>query len=216
MIASKPKVLRKIFERQQELAAIGKGLTEEVIENAIRQSETERDSCTAHDPNCLPGILAWGRCNRFLRDQLVLVKWHANDDRNYPTVVSPDGTRAIAVATGDEGTGQADKHPGTKFPKGIVTQDAVDGNVQALLFEIEPTEKKEQEPPRITWLLLKRRVNNTVEFELSLPNNISSDGIIKSYHKRIIFPSIMLESNVKVQDDTEEAVDIPVLRRQAQ
>ncbi len=213
MIESKHQVFKKVFERQQELAALGKGLSEEVIENAIRQSETERDSCTAHDPTCLPGFLAWGRCIRFLRDQLVLMKWRANDDRNYPTVVSPNGEVAIAVATGDDGTGQEDKHPGTKFPKGTVTQDAVDVNVQCLLFEETPEAR--QEPPRATWLLLKRRVNNVVYFELSLPNKISSDGVIKSYHKRIIFPAITLESNVIVQDDTEDAIDVPVLRRDA-
>lgn len=211
MIATKPQILSKIYEREQALAALGPGLTEEVIETAIRRSEAERDLCTAHDPTCLPGIIAWGRCNRFLRDRLVLLKWEANDDRNYPTVINPKGTVAIAVATGDEGTGLAEKHPGTKFPKGIVTQSAVDGNVQFLFAEM--AHQKSLDAKRATWLLLKRRVTNSVHVELSLPSQISSDGIIRGWNRRIIFPTITLETDIPVQDDTGDTIDIPVIRR---
>src|ERR1051325_6415929 len=106
-------------------ALAGLGLTAEILIEAIRRGEIGRDSCTANDAPGAPGYYAWAGTVRALRDILMPQKWTRNDDECYSRVVSPDRSIAIAVCTGDDGTGNKDVNPKTKYPKGTATQAAV-------------------------------------------------------------------------------------------
>ena len=102
------------------------GLTNEILREAILTGEAARDNCTANDPPSAPGFAAWARTVRALREILLPNNWSKNDDNNLSTVVSPDGSFAIAVVTGDEGSGQAGAKPQTKYPKGPATIAVID------------------------------------------------------------------------------------------
>src|SRR5689334_19316059 len=94
------------------------GLTVENLTEAILRGEIARDSCTANDAPGAPGFYAWNGTVRALRDILMPDGWDRNDDVCYSRVISPDKSIAIAVVTGDDGTGKRDACPKTKYPKG--------------------------------------------------------------------------------------------------
>ena len=109
-------VLSKPTEVTDALAEIG--LSFDVLRDAMLAGETARDSCTANDPSNAAGFDAWARTVRALRERLTLAGWVRNDSDGLPTVIAPSGEIAIVVATGDEATGDRDKTPKTKYPKG--------------------------------------------------------------------------------------------------
>ena len=192
------------------------GLTERIVTDSILEGEAARNSCTPNDPNCLPGVLAWGRTVRALRDFLIPQKWEKNDDGNFPTVVSPDGKIAIAVATGDAGTGKEEAIPKTKYPKGVAVEAAISRNLNSLFPEIRAAAQVEKEKldDKQTWILLKRREKDTVYAELSLPASLKIDEQVKEWLVRIILDPITTAANVEVVDDTaDETLDVPVRRR---
>src|SRR5215204_1343494 len=111
------------LERKKALASLG--LSDELLSVAITKGEVARDSCTDNDPPNAPGFDAWAKTVRALRDTLIPKGWTRNDDAMLSTVVSPDGKIAVLVVAGDEGVGDADKVPRTKYPRGAATSAAV-------------------------------------------------------------------------------------------
>src|SRR5688500_6601950 len=81
------------------------GLSVDELRDAILIGEGSRDACTPNDPPNAPGFYAWAKTVRALGEILIAKGWTRNDDGNLSIVVSPDGQKAVAVATGDEGTG---------------------------------------------------------------------------------------------------------------
>jgi hypothetical protein len=196
------------------------GLSKDILVDAIMQGEAARASCTINDPPCVPGIYSWGSTVRALRDILVPLEWERDDTANYSTVISPDKTFAIAVVTGDAGTGLKDHEPTSKYPKGNRTREAVTTNQRCLFPEIqeaidEETAKAEAAENRITWMLLKRRSGDSVFSELSLPREISKSGWVQGWVTRIILDPIDVEPMVVLDDDevSGEAVEVVVRRR---
>jgi hypothetical protein len=195
------------------------GLDESILREAILQGEIARANCTANDPPCVPGIYSWGSTVRALRDILIPKKWTKNDDGNYSTVVSPDESFAIAVVTGDEGTGLPDANPTSKYPKGNKTRDAVIRNQYCLFPEAEKAAqeqaaKEDAAEKRITWMLLKRRSGDAVLAELSLPDRISKAGQVERWQERIILDPIDVEPIAVLDDDAvDEPIDVPIRRR---
>lgn len=120
------------------------GLDYDTLREAILRGETGRDNCTPNDPPSAPGFYAWGGTVRALRDILIPRGWRRSDDSNFSRVVSPDGLIAIAVTTGDSGTGRRDKNPRPKYSKGVAMERAVVSNsIQLELFE-EPLEVSQE------------------------------------------------------------------------
>src|SRR5437762_1364435 len=81
------------------------GVREDVLQEALQTGVQHAFACTRHDPPNLPGILAWGKTVRHLRDVLVPQGWEISNARNYATVIHPRSGLAIAVAAGDAHTG---------------------------------------------------------------------------------------------------------------
>ena len=94
-----------VFPPPESLSTLGPGLTVMVIHDALKAGEANAASCTENDPATLSGILRWARIVRALRELLFKHGWRRSNRHGLPTVVSPDGKVAIAVSTGDEGTG---------------------------------------------------------------------------------------------------------------
>lgn len=193
------------------------GLTTEVLIEAIRRGEIARDSCTANDAPNAPGFYAWAGTVRALRDILMPQRWTRNDDDCYSRVISPDSTIAIAVVTGDEGTGKRDASPKTKYPKGAATQAAVSSNQQSLRFEEFASAEDEADQTAetwITWMLLKKRTDDSVFAELSLPLSMTKDGQVENWQTRIILDPILIDPNIEIEDDSSEPpIDVLVRRR---
>lgn len=139
-------------------------------------------------------------------------RWTKNDDSNLSTIINPDRSFAITVASGDDGTGRVEAMPQTKYPKGIATKHAVNSN-QLFLFQIHDENEADL---RLTWMLLRRRDvdTNTVFAELSLPKAMTEEGQVEDWITRIILDPIDIEPTIDIQDDSSEPpIEVPVRRR---
>lgn len=176
------------------------GLDERSLLEAAMQGYLAKTNCTANHPPLFASFVAWGETVRALREQLVTKGWTRNDDRNYSRIVHPDGDIAIAIATGDESTGNPNCSPCTKSAKGPSTVDAVEVNrAQAWLPGMEPAsqlrgEQEENQP--VTWLLLVHHAANEIRCELSLPFDMGSDSRIGAWSERILLPATPLDPQI--------------------
>jgi hypothetical protein len=201
-------ILRQEIEVVDALTALG--VRRELLIEALLDGEAQRDACTPFDPSSAPGFVSYARTTRKLRELLVPLGWHSVDEDNLALVVSPNGDMAIAVSTGDEGTGVAYRPVKSKYPKGPATIAAVARN-QLLLFG-EPNPKREPVLDRKMWMLLRRRLNSTLYCELSLPQSVGEDERVEEWATRIILPAMNLEPSIAPPDSGDDIV-IDISRR---
>ncbi|MDR7380410.1 hypothetical protein J2X19_005117 [Rhodoferax ferrireducens] len=177
------------------------GLDERRLAEIVRRGYVAFASCTPNDPPLYPGFSAWASMVRGLREYLLPV-WDRSDENNYSLVINPAGTVAIAVATGDDGTGRRDATPTTKSSKGPSTVEAVTTNQLQLdlPFVFPPVEAQARpasgEKQRMTWILLVHRARGEVRCELSLPSSMGIDGRVDRWQERIILKAIPTDSEV--------------------
>lgn len=201
-------------EAHSRLAELG--LEEEPILEIVRRGYVAFASCTPNDPPLYPGFSAWATMVRGLREYLLPV-WDRSDENNYSLVINEAGTTAIAVATGDDGTGRVDVTPTTKSSKGPSTADAVTMNQLQLdlPFEFPPVQASARPTlagnQRMTWILLVHRAKTEVRCELSLPSSMGIDGRVDRWTERIILKSISTDpEGVSVTPPQLDAPDIVV------
>jgi hypothetical protein len=140
------------------------------------------------------GVHVWGVMIESLR-QLGRPHGWLRSEGKLSATLSADGTVQIAVATGDEATGRHDAVPRTKYPRGAASIEAIEVNQLSLfpnLVAIKP--RPVAKPGCLTWMLLHRRLKDSVRWELSLPKSVDEDGIIQSWADRIIFEPLSVES----------------------
>jgi hypothetical protein len=188
------------------------GLSYEILSEAIMNGEMARDNCTANDAPGAPGYFAWNGTVRALREILLPRGWTRDDGGGYSRVVNAESTIAIAVVTGDEGTGRPDAIPSSKYAKGPATEAAVNVN-QGLLFDAQITRGIRGLPSWITWMLIRRRTaDGMVYAELSLPYSMDA-GKVDSWQVRIILRNIETDPNLASDDVPDALIDVPVRRR---
>jgi hypothetical protein len=218
------KVIKGEISVRQELATLG--LTPEILNESTAIGESYRALCTLNDPPSFHGVTAWARTLRGLRETLSPLGWARDDAGNYSTVVNPDKSLAISVATGDKETGKYDParpfaSPKLKHPKGSMTSAAVSQNARYLFADMAADAKAkadalEAAEKRVTWILLKRREGDTVFAELSLASKFSN-GQVAGWDRRIILEPFDVEPLVDVGDDSGDdsgdmTIDVPVRR----
>jgi hypothetical protein len=187
------------WDVQARLAELG--LEEEPLRDVVRRGYLAYITCTGNHPPLIPSIWAWGETVRALREYVLPLGWRRSDDRNYSVVIDPEGCTAIAVATGDHGTGDPGVFPSTKAPKGQSTLAAVTMNqVQLSLFMQDepvspPAKPEEADNERVTWLLLIHRTGKEVRCELSLPSSMT-DCRIDGWRERILMGSVPLDGDI--------------------
>lgn len=172
------------------------GLSSAILRDALLAGELARSTCTANDPPAFAGFTFWGVTVRSVREHLIPLGWEKSDEGNYSRCISPNREMAIAVATGDDGTGLAHGSPKTKFPKGSATILAVELNAQLELWpQVVTSPTVEQAGPVQTWVLLTRRTEAEVRGELSLPLQMGDDGRIEVWSERIVLNPIALDDD---------------------
>jgi hypothetical protein len=183
------------------------GLEEERLKDAVRRGQLAFLSCTPNHPPPFPGMSAWAETVCALREYLIPIGWQRFNDNNYALSIDPAGQVAIAVATGNDGTGRADATPSTNARKGPSTSDAVAANQLRFSFMDQLVTPRGRPvgagSGRQTWILLIHRAIDEVRGELSLPISIGEDGHIDAWRERILLGSIPLDG------DLAEAVPTP-------
>lgn len=191
----------------------GLGVPRDILEEAVLAGEHSRNECTWADPPNTPGFIAWAKTLRRLKERLVREGWTGNDY----VVISPDGRLAISVTTGDEATGSPYRTPKTKYPKGASTEVAIIRNRRQLKLFDPASNREILEGPRLdavqTWMLVRRRVPDTVFWELSLPSNLGEDGRVEEWGARIILDPIALEPDPMPEQEDSQAIEIDIRRR---
>jgi hypothetical protein len=183
-----------------KVAAAGRlhdlGVDEETLREAVEYGLRHAFSCTKHDPPNLPGIIAWGKGIRSLRDRLVPLGWAPDNSRNYATVVSPA--------------------PSTRSTKGPATKAAVDRNQLSFADVVDAFPKpQETDEADQTWLLLHYVDEEAEEIraELSLPVHMDGSGYVDTWLERIILEPIAHVPTPMEELDLGEEIDVPVERR---
>lgn len=185
------------------------------------ESNLQRSTCTKLDPPSYRGMVTWGTTVRSIRAQQMPNGWTHDDAGNFSRTITPDGARAIVVATGTKGTGERYGTPVTRSPKGPRTLAAIKANV--IQLELGPSliplaEPEKAEPQTWFWLLRHARTAEgarRVYSELSLPSGLIRGGRIVAWSQRIIVPRLDIDGDGGVQKKTEDGpkFDVPVSRR---
>lgn len=213
-----PQVIR--FENSDVTSRlIQLGLDHMDVQEPVMQGMLARSESTLNDPPLFAGFAAWARTVRVLREKLIPKHWTRSDEGNYPLVVNPSGNLAIAVATGDEGTGDPTANPMTKSPKGPRTQSAIEVNqYQSSLFDAFPEFEIPETPhnDRVTWILLQHydQSKKEVRFELSLPSSYS--GKVDGWSERIILTALPFDPTTAIPVPVLPSlpdIDVPLRRR---
>lgn len=209
------KITEGEIDVRRELAILG--LQVDDLVNAILFGETHRNFCTDDDPLIFHGTTAWARTLRGMRQtpRLLSLGWRRDRHENFETIVSPDESFAICVATGDAETGKFDSgkpevKPRTKNPKGIMLKVAVDVNTWLFPELADDAEAKKERlralNRRATWILLIHRDKDRVYAELSLPSEFNVNHISNWGH-RILLNPIDIEPVPVVRGDSEDYSD---------
>lgn len=197
----------------EQLAALG--LTPEILRNALLAGLAARNEATRNDPATSAGYNQWGRTVRGLRDQLVGNGWRRSESRGISSTVSPDKSFAIIVATGDEFTGLDEKVlPDTKRARGAAGRHLIKTNQQlTLLFDEGPQndaseadDEEVDEEKRKTWLLLTSLNAERTELraELSLPADVTDEGLVCGWAKRILLEPIQLDPQLDLDENDDQ------------
>jgi hypothetical protein len=198
------------------------GLSKEIVRDALSRAEAYAADCTEHDPPMSSGFYRWGKSIRFLRDLLVPQGWVSRNEKLF-TVDNDRMGIAITVSSGDDATGDPDRSPSTKYPRGAASIFAIGANDQGV-FNLPDFEyiKKAQEAKRNkarlnTWWLLVYRTKTGARCELSLPVAVSSTGQITRWKERIILGDIDYGPGATITDlpsyDSGPGFDIEVKAR---
>jgi hypothetical protein len=164
------------------------GIQEPELVMAVRAAELERRSCSSLEPSVSPGIKAWIAGFRTLAEQLVVRGWLKTETKGLPRMLNPDTRTAIAVVSGDEGTGISSASPKSKTPRGAQSVFLVHSNeIQQSLFEDRRFRQLPAEAEQITWwLLIYSDGVGAVRAELSLPVGMGEDRRLTDWSDRII------------------------------
>jgi len=192
------------------------GLSATVLLSALNAGIASLALASPNHPPNFGGTSLWAEAVRVLRELLIPKGWRKDNSYNFPTVVSPDRKIAVAVASGDEGTGIRKGNPSTHYPRGTVMQRRVEANSQLPLFDdIRRADDAESaEEAEATWMLLHYRERGQLRCELSLPISINDSGFVENWAERIILTPIQIDpTRMPVLDDEPVNPTVTVKRR---
>jgi hypothetical protein len=192
------------------------GVTQDALRESIYQAHLQRTRLTPNHPRIFPGLEMWGWSVASLREQLRPLGWFRIDVANFPLTVNETLGLAIAIASGDEGTGDPHAQASNRSKKGPNTVDAVETNQQFDMFAEFLPQTKEDAAGNDTWVLLHYTdsTKQEIRIELSRPSEIGDDGKISAWSERIILPSISFDGDpVEILTPSGPDIDIEIRRK---
>lgn len=171
-------------------------LDQHVLIDSLVQANLYSARLTSHHPLLYRYGVLTGETVAALRDFLVPRGWEVRNEGNYELVFNPQLNMSVAVASGNEGTGNRLSIPSNKSEKGPRTAKAIKDNQTADLFpETIPVT-----PGGIavadTWILLHHRCRSEIRLELSRPNGFDdTERFVTGWSERILLGAIALDND---------------------
>lgn len=203
----------RIFEGAGAIAKLlALGLTHESVVMAIGNSEIERLGCSVFEPRLMPGIKAWGAAFGTLAEESIRTgRWEKVEEHNLPRILNEELHVAVAVISGDDGTGLTHRIPKSKSPRGVQTVSFVRFNHwQGVLFP--DLSVPEAEDSYVTyWLLIYSDGKGALRAEVSLPMGIDSESRLCAWKERILIGIPGPDAVGRKIPEDEEPLDVEVI-----
>lgn len=201
------------------------GIPGEFLQAAADEAWRAASRCTDNDVQSMRGFLIWGVTIRFLRDRLCPLGWTIGRDKNFETVVSPDGRVAITAAAGDSHTGDPARMPATRTERGPQTKLVIAANNQLTLEDELRHVRGDDAPAEAeTWFLLSYHdpIGEEIRIELSRGITFTASGggkhgIVSHFEPRILLDPLDVSDGAIEESEqdraADEQIDVPVSRR---
>ena len=171
-------------------------LEPQVLIDALVQANMYFVRLTSHHPLLFRYGVLTAETVAALRDFLVPRGWEVRNEGNYELVFNPRLNMSIAVASGNDATGERLRIPSNKSEKGPRTAKAVKDNQTADLFPETMLAAPESIVPTDTWILLHHRCGNEIRLELSRPNGFdATERFVTGWSERILLDAISLDND---------------------
>ena len=211
----------RVFEGPSAVAKLASlGLAPEPLIQAAQAWDMERRNSSPLEPSVAPGFKAWAAGFRRLAELLIPRGWVKTETKGLPRVLNPRSRIAIAVVSGDEGTGRAQGRPHSKAARGKQSVFLVRSNQIQLGLPFVEGERFRALPAEVEqttwWLLVHSDGHGTLRAELSLPIGLSDANRLVFSEDRIIIEIPELPGDRLGGSDDEEpplAIDVPVRPR---
>ena len=169
-------------------------LVHRVVEAGIR---AYMNSSPFH-PKTHAGSSAWNEIVAELRKGLKAEGWSLMDRVGQPLIYNKDLNVSIGVSSGDKETGISEKMPSSKNPKGAVTQNLINQNMDLFSDAIDMINPVDSYK---TYFLLYYFdiAQQEARFELSLPTELSVSGYISDWSDRYCFQPLSFNDDVVLQ-----------------
>ncbi|CCD29923.1 conserved hypothetical protein [Candidatus Glomeribacter gigasporarum BEG34] len=196
------------------------GLESQALLEALCRGYMALILSTPNYPPLYASFAAWANTVCTLREYLTLQGWDRRDENNYSLIVDKRKEMAIAVSTGDEGTGRPDMNPTTKSSKGPNTVDAVTTDQLQLELPLGlpdnpvPVQPVHQKNRWVTWIFLVHWAMNEIRCELSLPVLIGDTARPSLWKERILLKPVPKDSALKIIPSTLPSdIEVEIKRR---
>jgi hypothetical protein len=209
------------FKREQQLRQLG--VSEQILQTALDAGDQAALRCTPNHPKMAPGMYRFNETVASLGEQLSKDGWTREDYKGFATVVRPNARVAIAVASGDDGTGNLYDDVTTRSPKGIATFEAISENLLLPLDDRYVADNEriatragqaDLENSTITYFLLHDRRGGIRYSELSRPMSINQKGYAEKWGPRIPLKAQALDPVVvNVGEDPPVTPVVEIRRR---
>jgi hypothetical protein len=187
-----------IFDEPQTVDArlASLDLNQQVLMDALVQAHMYFARLTPHHPLLYRYGVLTAETVAALRDFLAPDGWEVRNEGNYELVFNPKLNMSIAVASGNEATGDRLRIPSNKSEKGPRTAKAVKDNQTADLFPETFPAAPESIAPADTWILLHHRCASAIQLELSRPNGFDdTERFVTGWSERILLGAISLDND---------------------
>jgi hypothetical protein len=202
------------------------GFRPAVISKAVRAGVDLRGQANRFEPSTAPGVRDWiGRVGELRYLLKMEAGWKPINPSNAPFSLNPEGTIALGVMLGDEGTGFLDRDLRSFYPKGnsianlTLRNDLVGSFVPSIpgLDEQLPLRPSALAGAKV-WFLVTRYVNEDgvvrVYREVSEPEPTEGGRRITRWADRIVLPPQEFGPTTSIGDeDGPEDVEVSVEAR---
>lgn len=184
----------------------------ELVHKVLFAALADAQLCSAFDSPTAFGSTLWTRSNRYLREELVPLKWTITNSKLILRTIHPSGSFAITAASASGAVGDLTGNVRAKNPKGVATAQMIAAN-QAMPFVFGNAAidsfRDDTGSAIPTWFLLYKRTDGAILSELSYPVEMT-DLYVDKWMVRLPVEPLETGSGPRNWGDPEAGPDFTV------